>query len=102
LPEYNFIIFGPTIKSYGDLKILGEVWAGRACVGANQQELTTCAKKGGQEEGKFYKEVFRALMQGQLATNSDLPPTARSSLDYGLAPIPPPFSNFLDFFNFYF
>jgi hypothetical protein len=26
------------------LKILGEVWVGRACVGANQQELITCAK----------------------------------------------------------
>jgi hypothetical protein len=31
----NFIIFGPMVKSYGCLKILGEVWVGRACVGAN-------------------------------------------------------------------
>jgi hypothetical protein len=28
------------IKSYGCLKFLGEVWAGRACVGANEEELT--------------------------------------------------------------
>jgi hypothetical protein len=33
------------IKSYWCLKFLGEVWAGRACAVANQQELTTCAKK---------------------------------------------------------
>jgi hypothetical protein len=38
------------IKSYGCLKFQGEVWAGWACAGANQQELTTCAKSGGQEE----------------------------------------------------
>jgi hypothetical protein len=36
------------------LKILGEIWARRAFVGANQQELTTCAKKGGQEEEDFF------------------------------------------------
>jgi hypothetical protein len=36
------------IKSYGCLKFQGEVWAGRACAGANQQELATCAKSGGQ------------------------------------------------------
>jgi hypothetical protein len=27
------------IKNYGCLKFLGEVWAGRACVGANEEEL---------------------------------------------------------------
>jgi hypothetical protein len=43
------------IKSYGCLKFQGEVWARRACVGANQQELTTCAKSRGQEEQKFKK-----------------------------------------------
>jgi hypothetical protein len=32
------------LKSYGCLKILGEVWAGRACARANEEELTTCAK----------------------------------------------------------
>jgi hypothetical protein len=29
--------------------------AGQACDGANQQELTTCTKSGGQEEKKFKK-----------------------------------------------
>jgi hypothetical protein len=32
------------------LKFLKEVWAGRACAVANQQELTTSAQKGGQQE----------------------------------------------------
>jgi hypothetical protein len=33
------------IKSYGCLKFQGEVWVGRACVGANQQELTTAGRR---------------------------------------------------------
>jgi hypothetical protein len=41
------------IKSYGCLKFQGEVWAGWACVAANERELTTCAKSGGQEEIKI-------------------------------------------------
>jgi hypothetical protein len=41
------------IKSYGCLKFQEEVWAGRACAVANQQELTTCRKSGGQEEKTF-------------------------------------------------
>jgi hypothetical protein len=40
------------IKSYGYLKILGEVWAGWACAGANEEELTTCAKIWRQEVGR--------------------------------------------------
>jgi hypothetical protein len=44
------------IKSYGCLKFQGDVWAGRACAGANQQELTTCSKSGGQEEKKFQEK----------------------------------------------
>jgi hypothetical protein len=39
------------IKNYGCLKFQGEVWAGRACVGTNEEELTTCAKFWGQEVG---------------------------------------------------
>jgi hypothetical protein len=39
------------IKSYGCLKFQGEVWAGWACVGANEEELITCAKFWGQEVG---------------------------------------------------
>jgi hypothetical protein len=38
------------------LKFLGEVWARRACAGANQQELTTCAKNEVQEEKKIQKK----------------------------------------------
>jgi hypothetical protein len=44
------------IKSYGCLKFQREVWAGRACARANQQELTTCAKSGGQEEKKIQEK----------------------------------------------
>jgi hypothetical protein len=32
------------------MKFLGELWAGRACAGTNQQELTMCAKCGGQHK----------------------------------------------------
>jgi hypothetical protein len=42
----NFIIFGPTDQSYGCLKLLGEVWAGRAYAGANEVELTKVLKNG--------------------------------------------------------
>jgi hypothetical protein len=38
------------------LKFQREVWAGWACAGANQQELTTCTKSGGQEEKKIQKK----------------------------------------------
>jgi hypothetical protein len=44
------------IKSYGCLKFQGEVWAGRACAVANQRELTTCIKSGGQEEKTFQEK----------------------------------------------
>jgi hypothetical protein len=40
------------IKSYGCLKFQGEVWVGQACSVANEKELTTWAKNGGQEEKK--------------------------------------------------
>jgi hypothetical protein len=43
-------------KSYGCLKFQGEVWAGWAGVGANQEELTTCIKSGGQEEKTFQEK----------------------------------------------
>jgi hypothetical protein len=36
------------IKSYGCLKFEGEVWVGRACAAANEEELTACAKFCGQ------------------------------------------------------
>jgi hypothetical protein len=44
------------IKSYGCLKFQGEVWAGQACTTANERELTTCAKSGGQEEEKILEK----------------------------------------------
>jgi hypothetical protein len=43
------------IKSYGEMKILGEVWAGRVNVRANQQELTTSTQK--EEEGDLRKAL---------------------------------------------
>jgi hypothetical protein len=54
------------IKSYGCLKNLGEVWARRACIGTNQQELTTCVKICGQEEEKNLE--LRAPAQERRAT----------------------------------
>jgi hypothetical protein len=39
------------IKSYGCLKFLGEVLAGRACPGANEEELTKHQKNWGQGGG---------------------------------------------------
>jgi hypothetical protein len=55
------------IKSYGCLKFQGEVWAGRACAGANQQELTTCTKSGGQERKKNSRKMGTAP-QAQVST----------------------------------
>jgi hypothetical protein len=61
------------IKSYGCLKFQGEVWSGRACTGANEEELTTCAKfwaqeVGGRGQGKNKK--------GDLRRSGWQPPTA--------------------------
>jgi hypothetical protein len=51
------------------LKFLNKVWVGRACAGANQQELTTCAKKWGQEEEIiFVQGEVRAPNYAQQAT----------------------------------
>jgi hypothetical protein len=49
------------IKSYGCLKFFGEVWAGRACAEANEEELTTCAKIWGQ---RGRKEGARGRIKG--------------------------------------
>jgi hypothetical protein len=48
------------IKSYGCLKFLEEVWAGRACAGANEKELTKYKKNWWQERGG--KGVGDAIM----------------------------------------
>jgi hypothetical protein len=54
------------------LKFLGELWAGRACAGTNQQELTTCAKSAGQYKKKFKKkgeaDPVQVSIRGQRAT----------------------------------
>jgi hypothetical protein len=40
------------MKSNGCLKFLGEVWAGRACARANEEELTNHKKIWAQEGGE--------------------------------------------------
>jgi hypothetical protein len=60
------------IKSYGCLKFQGEVRARRACAGANQQELTTCTKSGGQEEKKI-QEKWELPPQAQVSTSGRRP-----------------------------
>jgi hypothetical protein len=40
------------IRSYGCLNFLGEIWAGQACAGANEEELTLCANIWRQEVGR--------------------------------------------------
>jgi hypothetical protein len=62
------------IKSYGCLKFQGEVWAGRVCVGANQQELTTCVV--GQEEKRISRKMGTAR-QAQVSTRGRRPTVAR-------------------------
>jgi hypothetical protein len=57
----NFIIFGPMDQKLWMLKFLGRVWSGRACAIANQQELTTCAKSGGQEKKRKRKKGLHGL-----------------------------------------
>jgi hypothetical protein len=44
------------------LKFLGELWARRACAGTKQQELTTCAKSGGQHKKKIQKKRGRPTL----------------------------------------
>jgi hypothetical protein len=56
------MILGAMVQSYGCLKFSGRVWPGRACTGANQQELTTCTKSGGQEKKKIPKKMGRLAL----------------------------------------
>jgi hypothetical protein len=64
------------IKSYGCLKFFGEVWEGRACAGANQQELTTCAKICRHEEENILE--FRTPGQERQTIAGPLPATTVS------------------------
>jgi hypothetical protein len=72
------------------LKFLEEVWTRRACVGANQQELTTCAKSGGQEK-KINKN-------GDSPTRPGIGP--RAAGDLGSPPGPIRLFPFFEFFFF--
>jgi hypothetical protein len=63
-------------KSYGCLKFQGEVWAGRACAGANQQELTTCTKSGGQGKKNISRKMGTAP-QAQVSTRGRPPAAGR-------------------------
>jgi hypothetical protein len=77
------------IKSYGCLKFQGEVWAGRACAGANQQELTTCTKKGEQEKKKISQKMgttpqAQVSTRGRRATAGRWPALGRRPLVAGL------------------
>jgi hypothetical protein len=66
------------IKSYGYLKLQGEVWAGQACAAANEKELTTCAKSGGQEENKI-QEKWVQLNRLRRRPAASWRPTVRAS-----------------------
>jgi hypothetical protein len=79
------------IKSYGCLKFQGEVWAGRACAAANEEELTTCANfcgQGGWAGGQGIKIVGHPRRGGRRllvraanrAPTSGCPPAAGCSL----------------------
>jgi hypothetical protein len=73
------------------LKFQGEVWAGRACAAANEKELSTCAKRGGQEGKNFKKNG-----------NSSTSPVGdqRSPAGRGLTPGPIGLSQFFEIFLF--
>ena len=82
------------VKSYGCLKFLREVQVGRACVGANLQELTTLRAR---ERNFFLQRVslgHPATANGQsLVTNR---PKAHNLTDYRFVPL------FWQFFSFFF
>jgi hypothetical protein len=56
------MILGTTVQKLWVFEVLGELWARRACAGTNQQELTTCAKSGGQEKKKIQKKKGRSTL----------------------------------------
>jgi hypothetical protein len=70
------------------LKFLGEVWARRACAGANQQELTTCANILGR-----LKKIIWSL--GQLGLSGD------QQLPVGCALTVRHFDTMFELFNFF-
>jgi hypothetical protein len=72
------------IKSYGCLKFQEEVWAGRACATANEKELTTCAKSGGQEEKKIQKKWEQTDRSKRQPAAGDQRSPAGRGLTHGL------------------
>jgi hypothetical protein len=46
----NFMILGAMVQKLWVFKFLGKFWVGRACARANQEEMISCGKKGGQEK----------------------------------------------------
>jgi hypothetical protein len=76
------------IKSYGCLKVLGEVWAGQALAQANEVELTKVPKSGGRRRKKGGGNKEKRGTHVRLVDNRRSP-AARSPLsgtDYGWAP----------------
>jgi hypothetical protein len=83
----NFIIFGPMDQKLWMFEVLGEVWAGRACDGANEVELIKVPKSGGRrrKNGRGKEEKWKrqggkngAPAQGRAATRDRLPAARRS------------------------
>jgi hypothetical protein len=106
----NFIIFGLSNQKLWRNKILGEVWARQASIGANQQDLATYAKRSGQEEkGKFCKGGVTGTCIGKV-DDYWLPTTGWMKLAGNRSPqsnrlgaaLLPPFSNFFVFLNLIF
>jgi hypothetical protein len=91
------------IKSYGSLKFWGEVWTGWAYTGANEEELTTWGKKGGQEGGpggQLYKK--EGPRHGRRATSGLWPEASqRPTVAHQPQHAPPILSSPIpNFFNF--
>jgi hypothetical protein len=83
------------IKSYGCLKFQGEVWAGRACAGANQQELTTCTKSGRK------KKNSRKMVTCPTGAGVDPRPAGDQRLPASRGSTPTPVGQFNFFLNFF-
>jgi hypothetical protein len=73
---YLFLDIG--IKSYGEIKIMEEVWARRASAVANHHELAGCAQKDRhEEEGEICNGKKKALVYGaSLLLVTTGPPTS--------------------------
>jgi hypothetical protein len=87
------------IKSYGEMKILGKVWARWACFESTSKSWPHVQKNvGKRKEGNFGRGEFRDPARGWPATSSHPSATACSLIDCGPAPYRPLFSNFFNSF----